>query len=127
RTVRPIPKPSNTTWISRPKPTSNSTSAWLPASIPANAPARSGAPPRRNAGTWTILCRKINILIIFAHSIYNHTMPKQSDVLSADFLVKAAEQFGTPVYVYHAEKIKIQYEKLQNAFSKADARFFYAC
>ncbi|WP_343699959.1 diaminopimelate decarboxylase [Chitinophaga sp.] len=54
-------------------------------------------------------------------------MAKQSDVLSADFLVKVAEEFGTPVYVYHAEKIKIQYEKLKNAFSKADARFFYAC
>lgn len=54
-------------------------------------------------------------------------MPKQSDVLSADFLVKTAEEFGTPVYVYHAEKIKTQYEKLQKAFSKADARFFYAC
>ncbi|AWO02030.1 diaminopimelate decarboxylase [Chitinophaga alhagiae] len=54
-------------------------------------------------------------------------MAKQSDVLSADFLVKVAEEFGTPVYVYHAEKIKVQYEKLKNAFSKADARFFYAC
>lgn len=52
---------------------------------------------------------------------------KQSDVLSADFLVKIAEEFGTPVYVYHAEKIKTQYEKLQKAFSKTDARFFYAC
>ncbi|RAJ04277.1 diaminopimelate decarboxylase [Chitinophaga skermanii] len=54
-------------------------------------------------------------------------MPKQSDVLSADFLVKVAQEFGTPVYVYHAEKIKTQYEKLQNAFSKADTHFFYAC
>lgn len=54
-------------------------------------------------------------------------MAKQSDVLSADFLVKTAQEFGTPVYIYHAEKIKTQYEKLQNAFSKADARFFYAC
>lgn len=54
-------------------------------------------------------------------------MAKQSDVLSAEFLVKTAEEFGTPVYVYHAEKIKTQYEKLQKAFSKADARFFYAC
>ncbi|KAA2245776.1 diaminopimelate decarboxylase [Chitinophaga agrisoli] len=52
---------------------------------------------------------------------------KQSDVLSAEFLVKIAEEFGTPVYVYHAEKIKIQYEKLQKAFTKTDARFFYAC
>lgn len=54
-------------------------------------------------------------------------MAKQSDVLSADFLVKTAQEFGTPVYIYHAEKIKTQYEKLQNAFSKANARFFYAC
>jgi diaminopimelate decarboxylase len=54
-------------------------------------------------------------------------MSKQSDLLSTDFLVKVAEEFGTPVYVYHAEKIKIQYEKLQDAFQKTDARFFYAC
>lgn len=54
-------------------------------------------------------------------------MPKQSDVLTADFLVKVAEEFGTPVYIYHAEKIKTQYEKLQKAFHKADTRFFYAC
>ncbi|RPD38634.1 diaminopimelate decarboxylase [Chitinophaga barathri] len=54
-------------------------------------------------------------------------MAKQSDVLSAEFLVKTAQEFGTPVYIYHAEKIKTQYEKLQSAFSKADARFFYAC
>jgi diaminopimelate decarboxylase len=54
-------------------------------------------------------------------------MSKQSDVLSTDFLVKVAEEFGSPVYIYHAEKIKIQYEKLQDAFQKTDARFFYAC
>ncbi|MFB6457418.1 diaminopimelate decarboxylase [Chitinophaga sp. Hz27] len=54
-------------------------------------------------------------------------MPKTSDVLSTDFLVKIAEEFGTPVYIYHAEKIKTQYEKLQKAFHKSDTRFFYAC
>ncbi|WP_291914774.1 diaminopimelate decarboxylase [Chitinophaga sp. CB10] len=54
-------------------------------------------------------------------------MPKQSDVLTADYLVKVAEEFGTPVYIYHAEKIKTQYEKLQKAFQKSDTRFFYAC
>ncbi|WP_346317581.1 diaminopimelate decarboxylase [Chitinophaga sp. YIM B06452] len=54
-------------------------------------------------------------------------MAKQSDVLSAEFLVKTAQEFGTPVYIYHAEKIQTQYEKLKTAFSKADARFFYAC
>lgn len=54
-------------------------------------------------------------------------MSKQSDVLSADYLVKIADQFGTPVYIYHAEKIKHQYEKLRHAFQKTDARFFYAC
>ena len=38
-----------------------------------------------------------------------------------------AEQFGTPLYVYHAEKIKEQYEKLTSGFSVLDARFFFAC
>lgn len=38
-----------------------------------------------------------------------------------------AQQFGTPVYVYNAEKIAEQYQKLQNAFTHTKARFFYAC
>jgi diaminopimelate decarboxylase len=48
-------------------------------------------------------------------------------MLSHKQLSQIADEFGAPVYVYHAEKIKEQYEKLSKAFSKADARFFYAC
>jgi diaminopimelate decarboxylase len=47
--------------------------------------------------------------------------------LSHEQLVKLAKEFGTPLYVYHAEKIKEQYEKLDQAFSGCRARFFYAC
>ena len=47
--------------------------------------------------------------------------------LSNDLLLSAASQFGTPLYVYHAEKINEQYRKLTTAFSETDARFFYAC
>ena len=46
--------------------------------------------------------------------------------LSAQQLTAIANEFGTPVYVYHADKIKEQYEKLVNAFSGTDTRFFYA-
>ncbi len=42
-------------------------------------------------------------------------------------LIAIAAEFGTPVYIYHAEKIKEQYHKLENAFRNCDARFFYAC
>jgi diaminopimelate decarboxylase len=41
--------------------------------------------------------------------------------------LQIANEFGTPVYIYHAEKIKAQYEKLVNAFSVLDTKFFYAC
>lgn len=41
-------------------------------------------------------------------------------------LAAAAQQFGTPLYVYHAEKIGEQYEKLRSAFSVMDTSFFYA-
>ena len=41
-------------------------------------------------------------------------------------LLKIAEQYGTPTYVYDAESIKIQYEKLTTSFHKS-TRFFYAC
>ena len=46
--------------------------------------------------------------------------------LANDQLVQIAEQFGTPVYVYHAEKIKSQYEKLVSAFSVLDTKIWYA-
>ncbi len=49
-----------------------------------------------------------------------------SNVLSPDQLVSIASQFGSPVYIYHAEKIAEQYNKLVNAF-KGDVKFYYAC
>ncbi len=48
-------------------------------------------------------------------------------VLSHQELKSIAEEFGTPVYVYHAEKIAEQYSKLVAAFKKTDVKFFYAC
>ena len=42
-------------------------------------------------------------------------------------LIAIAEEYGTPLYVYHAENIKEQYAKLQNAFSSTNTIFFYAC
>ena len=50
-------------------------------------------------------------------------MPAQ---LSREQLDKAATEFGTPLYVYHAERIKEQYERLLTAFHGADVKFFYA-
>ena len=42
-------------------------------------------------------------------------------------LLEAAQQFGTPLYVYNANKITEQYQKLKSAFYKPNTRFFYAC
>lgn len=50
-----------------------------------------------------------------------------SSSLSHQQLIQIANEFGTPVYIYHAEKIKEQYEKLNAAFKGCNARFFYAC
>src|SRR5690349_8889144 len=50
-----------------------------------------------------------------------------SQQLSRERLISLAQDFGTPLYIYHAEKIKEQYNKLRNAFKKSNARFFYAC
>jgi len=47
--------------------------------------------------------------------------------LSHTDLISIAEKYGTPLYVYHAEKIKEQYGKLQAAFSNTNTIFFYAC
>jgi diaminopimelate decarboxylase len=42
-------------------------------------------------------------------------------------LINAAKEHGTPLYIYHAEKIKEQYAKLTHAFSGSNVVFFYAC
>ncbi|OGX83364.1 diaminopimelate decarboxylase [Hymenobacter lapidarius] len=44
-----------------------------------------------------------------------------------DALRAAADQFGTPLYVYNSATITGQYEKLVKAFSGHKTRFFYAC
>ncbi|MFM8806165.1 MAG: diaminopimelate decarboxylase [Sphingomonadales bacterium] len=46
--------------------------------------------------------------------------------VSREELIYAATTFGTPLYVYHAEAITGQYQKLTAAFSLLNARFFYA-
>ncbi|MEN9951973.1 MAG: hypothetical protein RLZZ520_241 [Bacteroidota bacterium] len=48
-------------------------------------------------------------------------------ILSNDLLLKAVGQFGTPLYVYDAQRIRDQYQKLTNAFHKSDVQVFYAC
>jgi diaminopimelate decarboxylase len=50
-----------------------------------------------------------------------------SQQLSPEFLISLGQQFGTPLYVYHAEKIKEQYNKLTTAFRNSNTKFFYAC
>jgi diaminopimelate decarboxylase len=49
-----------------------------------------------------------------------------SSHLAPEILIEAARQYGTPLYVYHAERIRFQYENLKQAFSNWDVRFFYA-
>lgn len=42
-------------------------------------------------------------------------------------LIQLANQFGSPLYIYDAAKIKEQYQKLVTAFASNKIRFFYAC
>lgn len=48
------------------------------------------------------------------------------EVLSNKQLAAIADEFGTPLYVYHAEKIAEQYQKLKDAFAEQNVVFFYA-
>ena len=50
-----------------------------------------------------------------------------TESLTIQQLADVAKQYGTPVYIYHAEKIEEQYRRLTTAFQKSDARIFYAC
>jgi diaminopimelate decarboxylase len=47
--------------------------------------------------------------------------------LSYSDLRDIAREHGTPVYVYHAEKIHQQLNNLFTAFTSCNAKFFYAC
>ena len=55
-----------------------------------------------------------NTLMVWLRPI---NLPKIKKMQSQD-LVKLAEEFGSPLYVYDAEKIKSQYNRLSKAFSK---------
>jgi diaminopimelate decarboxylase len=50
-----------------------------------------------------------------------------SEPITNQQLLEIANEYGTPVYVYHAEKIAEQYNKLKEAFKGHPTRFFYAC
>ena len=58
-------------------------------------------------------------------AVSSPTMSEQH--LSTHELIQAAKEFGTPLYVYHAEKIAAQYKRLTTAFSQSNVVFFYAC
>lgn len=50
-----------------------------------------------------------------------------AQALSKEQLTEIANEYGTPVYIYHAEKIEEQYQKLTTAFKNTNTVFFYAC
>jgi diaminopimelate decarboxylase len=50
-----------------------------------------------------------------------------SSNLPAAQLLKAAEEFGTPLYVYQSKTIERQWEGLKQGFAGHPTRFFYAC
>lgn len=54
-------------------------------------------------------------------------MPDSPPRLDDSLLREIAEGFGTPLYVYHAERIAHQYGRLSRAFEGVPARFYYAC
>lgn len=59
---------------------------------------------------------------VLANSIFAN----MSLQLSLQQLLAAAKEFGTPLYVYHAERIREQFQKITNAFAQQDTTFFYA-
>lgn len=46
--------------------------------------------------------------------------------LLPELLCSIANTYGTPLYVYNADKITAQFRNLQNAFANSNTRFFYA-
>jgi len=56
-----------------------------------------------------------------------HYLCPMSTNLTHEQLIGIANEFGTPVYVYNADKIAEQYQKLCTAFQGHPTKFFYAC
>ncbi len=54
-------------------------------------------------------------------------MLRNSMHLPAPMLSEIADTFGTPLYIYNADRIRQQYERLDRAFSGTRMRVFYAC
>ncbi|HRN48269.1 MAG TPA: diaminopimelate decarboxylase [Niabella sp.] len=52
---------------------------------------------------------------------------RMTEQLSREQLLQLANEFGTPLYIYNADKIEIQYNRLTSAFKNNKTRFFYAC
>lgn len=46
--------------------------------------------------------------------------------LTSNQLLKATTDFGSPIYVYHGERIEFQYNRLKNAFKGVDVHLHYA-
>ena len=47
--------------------------------------------------------------------------------ISNEQFIEIAKTYGTPVYVYDADYITAQYQKLSDAFANTNTHFFYAC
>lgn len=47
--------------------------------------------------------------------------------ISNEQFIELSKQYGTPLYVYDADRITQQYKKLADAFSGSNTKFFYAC
>lgn len=50
-----------------------------------------------------------------------------SRFITDEQLIEIAHQFGTPVFVYDAEKISAQFNQLKNGFAQLNTQIFYAC
>ena len=72
----------------------------------------------------------IAITILSGRQASNHSshyLRRMEKSLSNQQLTEAANEFGTPLYVYDAEKIESQLNELKSGFAKTNAKFFYAC
>lgn len=67
---------------------------------------------------FVIICYFSTFYLLVIKSVI--TLPKISLKMQAKDLLQLADQFGSPLYVYDAEKIQSQYNRLTKAFSKVE-------
>ena len=77
-------------------------------------------------GLYSLFYIKLTNSLYLATNFFNMELKNKKYTIQGLDLTRVAAEFGTPVYIYDAEKIKGQYEHIISSFPGVDLRIKYA-